>query len=364
MNAIFQLLNPNNTVSVNRPLAHAIGLNEAIAYGALIAKYYWYSERGMLDDGWFYSTVPDLQESTALTERQQKRCIDALVKAGLLRSELRGMPAKRSFYIVEDIQLIQTLLTAGEAAMNQIKPSAAESYEKKRKSSESEAQNEPNENTRRMTDFLSAAFGGTMPTTDIPHNEANFPCSDILSEQAPQKGDSLLRQNVGASSNETAEHYFNKTKANKTKVNNPINQSSGSPATHEKTDVIDGIDAQAEREVYFSVLKENISYDYLCMENKNDKNIINELMTIMLDVVCSKKQTIRVNGEELPQELVKSVFLKLNENHIDYVLTTLHKNSSEIRNIRAYLITALYNAPSTMDSFYQAWVNHNMREKK
>lgn len=78
MNAIFQLLNPNNTVSVNRPLAHAIGLNEAVVYGALVAKYYWYSDRGMLDDGWFYSTAPDLQESTALTEKQQKRCVDAL----------------------------------------------------------------------------------------------------------------------------------------------------------------------------------------------------------------------------------------------------------------------------------------------
>ncbi|MGN0682531.1 MAG: hypothetical protein ACI4JY_02550 [Oscillospiraceae bacterium] len=235
MNAIFQLLNPNNTVSVNRPLAHAIGLNEAVAYGALVAKYYWYSERGMLDNGWFYSTVPDLQESTALTERQQKRCIDALVKAGLLRSELRGMPAKRSFYIVEDIQLIQTLLTAGEAAMNQIKPSAAESYEKKRKSSESEAQNEPNENTRRMTDFLSAAFGGTMPTPEIPHNEANFPCSDKMSEQAPpkQRNTTLIKLKLI------------KPKLIILSINPPTPL-----LLAKKTDVIDGIDAQAERKPY------------------------------------------------------------------------------------------------------------------
>ena len=59
MNAVFQLLNPANTVTVNRPLAHAIGLNEAVVYGAIVAKYYWYTERGMLDDGWFYSTAPD-----------------------------------------------------------------------------------------------------------------------------------------------------------------------------------------------------------------------------------------------------------------------------------------------------------------
>lgn len=69
MNAIFQLINPSNTITVNRPLAHALGLNEAIIYGALISKFYYYSERGMLDDGWFYSTAPDLDESTALSEK-------------------------------------------------------------------------------------------------------------------------------------------------------------------------------------------------------------------------------------------------------------------------------------------------------
>ena len=75
MNPFYLVLNPDNTISFNRPLAHAIGLSETIIYGALVAKWYYYSEREMLDDdGWFYSTVPDLQESTSLSEKQQKRC--------------------------------------------------------------------------------------------------------------------------------------------------------------------------------------------------------------------------------------------------------------------------------------------------
>ena len=81
----------------------------------------------------------------------------------------------------------------------------------------------------------------------------------------------------------------------------------------------------------------------------------------MLDVICSANDTVRVNGENMPQEIVKSRFLKLNSSHIDYVLTALKKNTSEVRNIRAYLITALYNAPTTIDSYYTAWVNHDMR---
>lgn len=356
MNAIFQLLNPSNTVSVNRPLAHALGLNEAVVYGALISKFYYYSEREMLDDGWFYSTAPDLQESTALSEKQQKRCVDNLVKAGLIRCELRGMPAKRSFYIIDDISIIQALIAEGEAAMRKIKPAAAESYEKKRKSENTE----PNESTKRMNDFLAAAFGTSLPeeeniNSEIPHNSAVSPCSDKRAEQAPTEEQSLLRQKVGASSDRTEEQFFIKTKDNKPKGKNPINQSIT------ETDGIDRIDftRQNVREKYELIVRENISYDYFS-EKCPDIREIDELVALMVEVICSNKPTIRVNGEEIPQEVVKSQFLKLNESHIEYVLAALKKNKSDVRNIRSYLITALYNAPATISSFWNAEVNHDM----
>ena len=128
-------------------------------------------------------------------------------------------------------------------------------------------------------------------------------------------------------------------------------------------DVIDRIDnstkvycSSEERERYLEIIRENIEYDY-----QAEKEKVDELTAIMLDVVCSTSSTVRVNGEDMPQEIVKSRFLKLNSSHIDYVLTALKKNTSEVRNIRAYLITALYNAPTTIDSYYTAWVNHDMR---
>ena len=83
-------------------------------------------------------------------------------------------------------------------------------------------------------------------------------------------------------------------------------------------------------------------------------------MNIMLDVVCSTREYIRVNGEDYPQKVVKSQFLKLNDSHIEYVLMAFDRNTSSIRNIRSYLITALYNAPHTIGSFYSAMVNHDM----
>ena len=82
-------------------------------------------------------------------------------------------------------------------------------------------------------------------------------------------------------------------------------------------------------------------------------------LDIMLDAVCSTALTIRINGEDMPQQVVKSRFLKLNSSHIEYVLEAMSKNPSDIRNIRAYLLTALYNASLTIDNYYSALVNHD-----
>lgn len=382
MNAIFQLLNPNNTVSVNRPLAHAIGLNEAVVYGALISKFYWYSDHGMLDDGWFYSTAPDLQESTALSEKQQKRCVDNLVRAGLILCELRGMPAKRSFYIIEDVDLIQNLISLGENTMNEIKPAAAKNYDKKRNS----AKSIPTETTQKMNNFLSAAFGGNCSevaqtvletvnenaheNSEIPHNKATSLCSNKTVEQENPKSKTLLRQKVRASSDKKSEQHFNKTKDNKPKGNNHINQSILQDYETENSDFcdrIDGIDFSNsadfadEWESYGEILRENIEYDIL-VENKSNCDEINELLEIMQDVVCSNKSTIRVNGEDKPQSVVKSQFLKLDSSHIEYVLESMKRNTSAVRNIRSYLITALYNAPATISSYWQSRVNHDFPE--
>ena len=121
MNAIYQLLNPDNTISLNRPLAHAVGLMETVVYSALIAKWQYYSDRDKLDqDGWFYSTIADLEESTSLSDKQQKRCITVLEKRGLIKCSQRGMPAKRSFYIIDDIVHLAEILAEGEKKMRSV----------------------------------------------------------------------------------------------------------------------------------------------------------------------------------------------------------------------------------------------------
>ena len=121
----------------------------------------------------------------------------------------------------------------------------------------------------------------------------------------------------------------------------------------------DGTDWMDERSEYEEIIKENLDYNILCQDPKFDKDRFREIMDIMLDAVCSNAPTIRINGEDMPQQVVKSRFLKLNSSHIEYVLEAMNKNPSDIRNIRAYLLTALYNASLTIDNYYSALVNHD-----
>ena len=122
---------------------------------------------------------------------------------------------------------------------------------------------------------------------------------------------------------------------------------------------LDGMDRIDERNRYEEIIRQNLDYDILCQDSKFDKDRFQEMIDIMLDAVCSTAPTIRINGEDMPQQVVKSRFLKLNSSHIEYVFEVMNKNPSDIRNIKAYLLTALYNASLTIDNYYSALVNHD-----
>lgn len=112
--------------------------------------------------------------------------------------------------------------------------------------------------------------------------------------------------------------------------------------------------------VYRNLIKQNIDYDIL-IQDKDRGELYEELFQIICDVVCIPRSSIRIGGEEYPYQLVASKFIKLNSFHLQYVADCFWRNSSKISNIRSYLLTALYNAPNTMNHYYTAEVNHDMR---
>ena len=108
-----------------------------------------------------------------------------------------------------------------------------------------------------------------------------------------------------------------------------------------------------------ALIRKNLEYEHH-MRYDQDRDMYEEIYETVCDVVCVKRRTIRINGEDYPYELVKSRFLKLNSGHVAYVMGCMKETTTKITNIRAYLITALYNAPSTMSHYYQQEVQHDM----
>ena len=117
---------------------------------------------------------------------------------------------------------------------------------------------------------------------------------------------------------------------------------------------------KSEMDAYRELIRENIRYDAFVQEHPWDVEQLDEMVELMVEAVCSKREAIRVAGNDLPQEVVKSRLLKLDDCHIRFVFDCLNHNTTRIRNIKQYLLTTLYNAPVTMGNYYSSQVNHDL----
>lgn len=114
------------------------------------------------------------------------------------------------------------------------------------------------------------------------------------------------------------------------------------------------------RNVYREIITENIEYEILLQNNPSSADLLEEILELIVDVICSTAPYIRVSRDEKPLEVVKAQFLKLNSEHIQFVLDSLRDNTTRIRNMRQYLIATLYNAPLTIGNYYRSLVNHDL----
>ena len=179
--------------------------------------------------------------------------------------------------------------------------------------------------------------------------KSNFKKSEKQTSGSPE----IEPQEVGES-NPNYTNY-NQTDLNYTEESyiNPIIQSDS-----RKKDTMDVMD---DVQTYIELIKENISYDHhMQYDGYGKRELYDELFQVICEVVCVKHPTIRVAGEEYPYELVKSRFLKLESSHLEYVIGCMQNTTTKITNIKAYMITSLYNAPTTINHFYQQEVQHDM----
>ena len=113
---------------------------------------------------------------------------------------------------------------------------------------------------------------------------------------------------------------------------------------------------------YRKLIRENIDYDSLVIVYSYDRELIDGIVDLILETVLCRQEYILIASDQYPASVVKSKFLKLNYSHIEYVLSCLRRNTSKVNNIKKYLLAALLNAPSTIDGYYQAEVQHDMPE--
>ena len=118
--------------------------------------------------------------------------------------------------------------------------------------------------------------------------------------------------------------------------------------------------AKSASEIYRQMILENLEYDHLRQEPTVDQEMLEEIVELVVETVCTSRQTIHIAREDYPAELVKAKFMKLTGEHIQFVMDCMKKNTTKIRSIKQYLLTALFNAPTTINSYYTALVSHDL----
>ena len=162
------------------------------------------------------------------------------------------------------------------------------------------------------------------------------------------KTEGVPSQNVGTYTEITSENTY---RDYNTSINPSIRGS--------RADMADGME---DVDACMALIRRNIEYEHhMRFDRSDERSLYEELYAVICEVVCVRHRSVRVGGEEYPHALVKERFLKLGEDHLRYVIECMRNTSTRITNIKAYMITALYNAPMTMNHYYQQEVNYDMR---
>lgn len=115
-----------------------------------------------------------------------------------------------------------------------------------------------------------------------------------------------------------------------------------------------------DRASYERYFRQQFNMEFLLRQYPYEEDILNEMLNLVVDTVCSKRKTIRIASDDKPLEVVKSVFMKLDREHISFVLDSMKENTTLVRNMKQYLLAALYNAPMTIDNHYSSLIQHHM----
>ena len=207
-----------------------------------------------------------------------------------------------------------------------------------------------------------ATSGGQPPILDLPTLEN--PTLDNPTLEKPTQEKPTLENPMQLNKDIQKTDLSKKEKSNTDLSSNhsiPILSPNPSPLREETAEPErKGTEAADAYSVYEEIIKDNIEYEHFIKHTGIDRERLDEIVSLILETVCTKRKTIRIAGDDYPAELVKAKFMKLNSSHIEFVFDCMKENTTKIRNIKQYLKAVLFNAPNTIDSYYTALVNHDM----
>ena len=197
------------------------------------------------------------------------------------------------------------------------------------------------------------------PEGFTPNDNSTTPISDPLVQdkpilENPTQADSILENPTQLNKDRVI-----KKESNTFLLNTDSIPSLSTPPRHGTER--NGTEADISKfEIYREIIHENLEYDIMVDRYKYDVERIDGIVDLILETVCTSRKSIRISSDDFPAELVKSKLLKLHSGHLEFVLDCMRKNTTDIRNIKKYLLAVLFNAPSTIDSYYTSLVAHDM----
>ena len=300
-----------------------------VLYGVLLDRMSLSMKNGWLDEEnrvYIIYQIGEIQEDLGFTKKKAMDLLAELEEFGLLEKKRRG-------HGLPNILYVKSFMAEKETRGSETGTSEAEQEEDR---SPENSTSEPE--TFDSFDFRSAENG----TQEVPK-------SALL--EVPESAPLRSKTNI----NNT---YRSKTESNpivSTGEEKPVRQDVIRKEEKRHTDT-----PAARAKIYEQIIRENICYDDLLISHAEDRELIDGITDLILETVLGTRDEILIASSRYPAEVVRSRFLKLNYFHIEYVLHCLRQNTTKVKNIRKYLLATLFNAPSTMDGYYQAEVNHDM----
>ena len=300
-----------------------------VLYGVLLDRMSLSMKNGWLDEEkrvYIIYQIGEIQEDLGFTKKKAMDLLAELEEFGLLEKKRRG-------HGLPNILYVKSFMTEKETRGSEM--------------GTSEAEQEEDRSPENGTSEPEASDSFDSRSAEICTQEV--PKSALL--EVPESAPLRSKTNI----NNT---YMSKTESNpivSTGEEMPVRQDAIRSEEKRYTDTPAG-----RAKIYEQIIRENICYDDLLISHAEDRELIDGITDLILETVVGTRDEILIASSRYPAEVVRSRFLKLNYSHIEYVLHCLRQNTTKVKNIRKYLLATLFNAPSTMDGYYQAEVNHDM----